>query len=206
MPLGSTVVSRIRSLLQEKGVVSLGRLEGAALHIERIVDEEYAKLNASKERTRAKRAGFTPPTPEEVTAYSREIDFPLDGDGWCSHYEAKAWKISGATRMADWKAAVRKWKSMGWVLTGVANAREKKNAYEVSIMEVPGWRELLSERSAEGLISDVPSAWEALSPEIRGRVAAQRKYALQLAQFAKDDPKGWEERLDRKRVERGRVG
>ena len=203
MPLGSTVVARIRSLLQENGVVSLGRLEGAALHIERIVDEEHAKLNASKERTRAKRAGFTPPTPEDVTAYSLEVGYPLDGQGFCDHYQTKNWKVGGSTKMADWKAAVRKWKASGWSLDGVSG-RQKKREYEAqSIQEIFGWREFLLEREAQGLFKEpMPEAWEGVSLRIRDMIAGRAKYAAQLAEFARQNAHDWQERLDRLRRER----
>ena len=56
---------------------------------------------------------FVPPAPEEVEAYSNEINYPMDGQAWCDSYEAKGWMI-GNNKMKSWKAAARKWKSNRW--------------------------------------------------------------------------------------------
>lgn len=52
---------------------------------------------------------FTPPTPDEVTAYAKSIGFDLDGNRFVDNYQSKGWMI-GKTRMKDWRAAVRNWK------------------------------------------------------------------------------------------------
>jgi len=54
-----------------------------------------------------------PPTPEQVTAYSASIGYPLDGSKWCDFYEAKGWSV-GKTRMKNYQAAIRNWKSNRW--------------------------------------------------------------------------------------------
>ena len=54
-----------------------------------------------------------PPTPEQVTAYSIEIGYPLDGQAWCDSYAQKGWTV-GKVKMKDWQAAVRNWKANGW--------------------------------------------------------------------------------------------
>ena len=61
------------------------------------------------------RKGGGIPTPEEVTAYSASIGYPLDGNAWCDFYEAKGWMV-GRTKMKNWQAAVRNWKSNGWTV------------------------------------------------------------------------------------------
>lgn len=63
---------------------------------------------------------FTPPTAAEVTAYSAEIGYPLNGEAWCDSYAQKGWQV-GKAKMKDWKAAVRNWKANGWT-TGAATA------------------------------------------------------------------------------------
>lgn len=80
----------------------------AAEQIERLIDE-WDKAH----KTRAKRAAFTIPTPEEVWAYSASIGYPLDGQEWCDFYARKGWKV-GSTMMRDFKAAVRVWKAKGY--------------------------------------------------------------------------------------------
>lgn len=62
---------------------------------------------------KAKRSAFTPPTPEEVTAYSIGISWPLDGAEWCLAYEKKGWCISGRTKMVSWRSAIEYWKRAG---------------------------------------------------------------------------------------------
>jgi len=52
---------------------------------------------------------FIKPNPLEVSSYAKEIDFVLDGEYFCDHYEARGWKLNNIT-MKDWKAAVRTWK------------------------------------------------------------------------------------------------
>ncbi|MCJ7824510.1 MAG: hypothetical protein MUP44_06390 [Anaerolineales bacterium] len=198
MNLGNNVVVRIRALLAEQGLVSLGRLRDAAAHIERIVNEEAAKENASKAKTRAKRAAFTPPTPEEVTEYSVSIGYPMDGESWCAHYEAKDWKISGSTKMTNWKAAVRNWKGKGWKLEG-APTRKLQNG-QIEYREVVGWKEFLMERTAQGLFKDtMPEAWENVSGPLRGVINGQAKYCAQLAEFASQNAQEWQDRLARLR-------
>jgi len=54
-----------------------------------------------------------PPTAEQVAAYSAKIGYPMDGEKWCDFYAAKGWMV-GKSRMKDWQAAVRNWKTNGW--------------------------------------------------------------------------------------------
>lgn len=62
-----------------------------------------------------------PPTPEQVTAYSASIGYPMNGQAWCDSYEVKGWKV-GKERMKDWQAAVRTWKANGYGKDGIALA------------------------------------------------------------------------------------
>jgi hypothetical protein len=64
---------------------------------------EVAKAPNARASTR-----FTPPTPEEVTAYAKEHSYQVDGQRFCDFYASKGWKV-GTTPMKDWKAAVRNW-------------------------------------------------------------------------------------------------
>lgn len=66
-----------------------------------------------------------PPTPEQVTGYSAFIGYPMNGQAWCDAYTQKDWKV-GKTRMKDWQAAVRNWKTNGYGSDGVALAGTKK--------------------------------------------------------------------------------
>jgi len=53
---------------------------------------------------------FTKPTPEEVEAYGKSIGFAINGHEFIDFYESKGWVI-GKSKMKDWKASVRTWKS-----------------------------------------------------------------------------------------------
>jgi hypothetical protein len=87
-----------------------------------------------------KRAGFAPPTTNEVAAYM--IEKGLDSTGsqiesnkFVNFYTAKRWMI-GKNKMADWKAAVRNWilantpkvVNNGTEKVGSRNTREGLNA------------------------------------------------------------------------------
>jgi uncharacterized protein YdaU (DUF1376 family) len=71
----------------------------------------------SPNNTKREKVNFTPPTAEEVEAYSKEIGYPLNGQGWCDTYEQKGWMV-GKSKMKSWKAAVRNWKTSGYRLGG----------------------------------------------------------------------------------------
>jgi hypothetical protein len=71
------------------------------------------ELFVSDDAPEKKTTRFTPPTPEEVTKFSKSIGHPLDGEAWCNSYEAKGWMI-GKSKMKNWKSAVINWKTNGW--------------------------------------------------------------------------------------------
>ena len=64
---------------------------------------EGAKAPNARASTR-----FTPPTPEEVTAYAKEHGYQVDGHRFHDFYASKGWQV-GQSPMKDWKAAVRNW-------------------------------------------------------------------------------------------------
>ena len=55
----------------------------------------------------AKRPKFIPPTIEEVEAYRREINSPVDPQDFVDFYSAKGWRV-GKDSMKDWRAAFRR--------------------------------------------------------------------------------------------------
>ena len=71
-----------------------------------------AALKAATEKP-AKARLQIPPAPADVAAYSLSIGYPVDGQKWCDFYAAKGWMI-GRSKMRDWQAAVRNWKTNGW--------------------------------------------------------------------------------------------
>ena len=86
------------------------------------VNHPSASVSASaSEEDKSMREGetrrFIPPKPEEVEAYSASIGYPLNGAAWCDSYAQKGWMV-GKSKMKDWKAAVRNWKTNGWKPNG----------------------------------------------------------------------------------------
>jgi len=54
---------------------------------------------------------FKPPTPEEVEAYGKSIDFGINGKLFIAHYAAAGWKRGKAqTPITNWKLCVHTWK------------------------------------------------------------------------------------------------
>lgn len=53
---------------------------------------------------------FTPPTPEEVAAFAREIVYKKGETEFWNFYQGKGWMV-GKNRMKDWRAAMRGWKA-----------------------------------------------------------------------------------------------
>ena len=80
---------------------------------------------------------FIPPTADEVSAYSDEINAGVDGQQFVDFYESKGWMI-GKNKMKDWRAAVRTWKrSEGQRGSKISTAvRSNRNWDE----EIPEWK------------------------------------------------------------------
>lgn len=68
-----------------------------------------ASPSAKPARTRAPTPPFTPPTPDEVSRYAAEIDFPVNAELFTAYYESRDWK-RGREPMKNWKATLRLWK------------------------------------------------------------------------------------------------
>ncbi len=66
----------------------------------------YKPASKSTQPTKA----FHRPTSSEIEAYGREIGFPIEGQAFLDHYEARGWKYGVGRPVVDWKAAVRTWK------------------------------------------------------------------------------------------------
>ena len=54
---------------------------------------------------------FAPPSRDEVAAYAEEIGLPEpEVDRFMDHFASNGWRVSGRTRMRDWRASLRNWK------------------------------------------------------------------------------------------------
>jgi hypothetical protein len=99
--------------------------------IDRLLQERLAQAApTSSKQAKVDAAAFgdrkkIPPTPDQVTAYSAAIGYPLNGQAWCDSYQTKGWMV-GRTRMKDWQSAVRNWKTNGWGQNGIALAPRHK--------------------------------------------------------------------------------
>lgn len=92
-------------------------------------DAVAAKCSGEKPTVGAPQWGdrkVIPPLPAWVTAYSASIGYPMDGQKWCDGYEQKKWMV-GRTRMSDWQAAVRNWKTNGWGLGTVTLSNRRSD-------------------------------------------------------------------------------
>lgn len=77
---------------------------------EHVQEQEQEEKTTARSRKRA--APFTPPTPDEVSAYCRERVNTVDAERFCDFYASKGWRI-GNQPMRDWRAAVRTWEKRG---------------------------------------------------------------------------------------------
>ena len=132
-----------------------------------------AAWDRARDTKKKRAASFVPPTPAEVTAYSIEIGYPLDGVEWCEGYQTKGWKTSGSAKMVDWQAAVRKWKAGGWKTQNVPAAN---GAMTEKIPEPADWRALLRDDPDFAELTD-PNfypTWERnFGPGAQRRIAAR---------------------------------
>jgi hypothetical protein len=76
---------------------------------------------------------FIIPTPEEVTAYAEEVGYPLNGAAWCDSYAQKGWMV-GRSKMKDWRAAVRNWKTNGWKPNGATTTAQSQAQRDYRLM------------------------------------------------------------------------
>lgn len=119
-------------------------------------EEAYEVWHRARKAKR--RAPFVPPTPQEVTAYSIEIGYPLDGVGWCLHYEKKDWCTSGTTKMRNWKSAVQHWKREGW------KTSHRPDLPQTNVKaEPPGWLEFMRENYPEWVGLRDSTTWAGLT-------------------------------------------
>lgn len=51
-----------------------------------------------------------PPTPDQVAAYFREIEYKANSEEFMAYYDANGWMV-GRVKMKSWQAAARLWKS-----------------------------------------------------------------------------------------------
>ena len=56
-----------------------------------------------------KKEVFIRPSLDDVREYIAQNYLPVDPERFFDYYEANGWKISGKSKMKDWKAAIRNW-------------------------------------------------------------------------------------------------
>jgi hypothetical protein len=93
-----------------------GESDVADRHSRRASDAQYfaqvCLYFEGKHKTKAKRGAFQPPTFGQLLDFTRTDEtchgWPeADVQQWYDHFESNGWRVSGVTRMVDWKAAAR---------------------------------------------------------------------------------------------------
>lgn len=74
----------------------------------RLVEDRLVENRLVEEENPAKHTRFTPPTPQDVSAYASRKGISLDENRFCDFYAAKGWRV-GSSPMRDWRAAARNW-------------------------------------------------------------------------------------------------
>ena len=144
----------------------------------KIWKEEFRRAHDAwhKLREKKRRPAFVPPTPEEVSVYSQEIGWPLDGVSWCLGYEQKDWMI-GKSKMRNWKSAVQKWKR-DKIQTHMVPARAADLLSQKTPPEPAGWFSFMCREYPESIYvrqwtdgerSEAPK-WDRLDRRVRETV------------------------------------
>ena len=93
--------------------------------------EAEAEADSLKKTKRVRtRSKFQKPTVQEVEEYARSIDYTLNAKKFVSHYAANGW-MRGKTKIRDWRAAVRYWKTTEKDNNGYGSGKTRE-------AEVPG--------------------------------------------------------------------
>lgn len=178
---GQKCVEAIRAYIAENNT-SWSKLNG---------DIVAAIIDKTLPRSKRSNGAFIPPTPAEVEAYGDSIEYRLDGQDFCDHYEKKDWKVSGTIKMTNWKSAVRQWKSHRW---GADLLRRADGSS--ALTEVRGWRFYLKLRQAEGLFKkSIPETWEQLDQVDKMQIRSRQSYVQDLGEYAERNPAEFSERL-----------
>lgn len=83
--------------------------ESECIHDGYIADTQYRLGKDSKGKdSKGESKRFSPPTPDDVSAYALEKGYVIDAEAFCDFYTSKGWKV-GKDSMKDWQAAVRNW-------------------------------------------------------------------------------------------------
>jgi hypothetical protein len=97
--------------LKENGAYTMDtsgcQMVASCLPQDRLGKDSIDKVN-KEGADKPRRATFTPPTVEEVSAYCRERGNSVNAQTFVDFYASKGWKV-GNSPMRDWKAAVRTW-------------------------------------------------------------------------------------------------
>ena len=151
--------------------------EGAAIpHVtptlSREIREEESRVDKKRKKDSLYSKRFKPPTPAEVTAYAKTIDFDLDGENFCNFYESKGWKV-GNTPMKKWQAAVCTWKKRDTTpQAGPAVAAARRKQRDAAIIDdyVKEVRRTQQHGNAESMAALKDKIRDAITPSGLARV------------------------------------
>ena len=151
--------------------------EGAAIpHVtptlSREIREEESRVDKKRKKDSLYSKRFKPPTPAEVTAYAKTIDYDLDGENFCNFYESKGWKV-GNTPMKKWQAAVCTWKKRDTTpQAGPAVAAARRKQRDAAIIDdyVKEVRRTQQHGNAESMAALKDKIRDAITPSGLARV------------------------------------
>lgn len=112
------------------------------------IDKENNDINIiTKEKPKKERKAreFTPPTVDEVNAYSKEKGYSVDGQMFVDYYETNNW-VSNGKPIANWKLKVVTWESK--------NRERKKTNVQNANPAVLRTREYTQEQLYKNAVTD----------------------------------------------------
>lgn len=123
-----------RKRLQQKGFISIEagqRKKKSPVYTLLHCGKEQPNKNATQRKTAEKKnpakdtkAGFLPPTLEDVETYCKQRNNSIDHKQFINFYTAKDWMI-GKNKMKDWRAAIRTWENRNALQTNQTLENQK---------------------------------------------------------------------------------
>lgn len=77
---------------------------------DKLGDKLKINPSSSSSSSNKKIGAFEKPSPSQVSEYGESIGFKVDGEYFCSYYEARGWKLGKGVSMKSWQSTVVTWK------------------------------------------------------------------------------------------------
>lgn len=95
-----------------------------------IIRDKDKTINREEEKT--KRERFVPPTVEQVQAYCKEHNKPIDVEAFIAYYGSQGWKKANGQKLSSWELAVCQWYKRD---CDSGKAKKVDASYKISDME-----------------------------------------------------------------------